>query len=70
MRLEVPLAGRSSELFSPGKGWEDSAALGFLVPGFNAGPEPNDDVLVVSNVGGELGVQPLGADVVGVRAWA
>ncbi|MCJ1334064.1 hypothetical protein MMC10_010771 [Thelotrema lepadinum] len=73
VRLEVPLAGRSSELFSPGKGWEDSATLGVLVPGFRAAGasdgEVADDVLTVSNAGGNAGVQPLGADIVGVRVW-
>ena len=73
VRLEVPLAGRSSELFSPGNGWEDSATLGVLVPGFRVGGgsdgEVVNDLLTVSNVGGNAGVQPLGADVVGVRVW-
>ena len=72
VRLEVPLAGRSSELFSPGKGWEDSATLGVLVPGFHFGGSDGkmvNDLLTVSNIGGEADVQPLGADVVAVRVW-
>jgi len=64
-RLEVPLSGRSSELFSPMLGWGDSATLGMLVDGF--GMEEGGDVITVSNVGGEDGVDPAGADFVGVR---
>ncbi|KAJ5110431.1 hypothetical protein N7532_000966 [Penicillium argentinense] len=31
VRLDVPLSGKHSELFGPGKGWWDTATLGFLV---------------------------------------
>ncbi|GAB7341081.1 hypothetical protein MBLNU457_7396t3 [Dothideomycetes sp. NU457] len=62
-RLEVPLSGRSSELFGPMLGWGDSAVLGLLVDGFGVGNEEN--VITVGNVGGELGVDAAGADFVG-----
>ncbi|KAK5163632.1 uncharacterized protein LTR77_010581 [Saxophila tyrrhenica] len=64
-RLEVPLSGRSSELFSPMKGWGDPATLGMLVGGF--GGAGGRDEIVVSNAGGGDGVQPYGADFVGLR---
>lgn len=65
VRLEVPLSGRSSELFSPMKGWGDPATLGVLVDGFGSGGVK--DEIVVGNVNGEAGVQPFGADFVGLR---
>jgi len=65
VRLEVPLSGRSSELFSPMKGWGDPATLGVLVGGFGSGG--GEDELVVSNADGDAGVQPYGADLVGLR---
>lgn len=64
-RLEVPLSGVHSELFSPEKGWQDSATYGVLVPGWRDG----ENEVVVSNQDGELGVQPLGADFVGLRVY-
>lgn len=64
-RLEVPLSGVQSELFSPEKGWQDSATYGVLIPGWKDG----ENEVVVSNEGGELGVQPLGADFVGLRVY-
>ncbi|KAF2772394.1 putative alpha-galactosidase D [Teratosphaeria nubilosa] len=67
VRLEVPLSGRSSELYSPIHGWGDSAVLGMLVPGFKGGP--GKDEIVVSNVGGEAGVQRLGPDLVGLKVF-
>ena len=67
VRLEVPLSGRSSELFSPGMGWYDSATLGVLVPGFGTGS--GNDTIVVSNVGGEEGAQSYGADFVGMKVY-
>ncbi|CAD0081630.1 unnamed protein product [Aureobasidium vineae] len=64
-RLEVPLSGRSSELYSAMKGWGDSAVLGVLVDGWKEG----DNEVVVGNVGGEKGVQSLGADFVGLKVF-
>lgn len=68
IRLEVPLSGRSSELFSVDNGWEDSATLGVLVPGFGLG-QGGMDTIVVGNADGEAGVQSDGADFVGVTIW-
>lgn len=67
VRLEVPLSGRSSELFSPMRGWGDAATLGVLVGGFGTGEAGEGDNIVGSNVGGEEGVQPQGAHFVGLR---
>ena len=68
LRIEVPLSGRSSELFSPMRGWGDSAVLGALVSGGGSiGGE--GDVVVVGNVGGEEGVESYGADFVGSRVF-
>lgn len=75
VRLEVPLSGRSSELFSPMKGWGDSATLGVLVGGWNSvagtddrsGDHAGFDTVVISNEGGDEGVQLYGADFVGLR---
>lgn len=64
-RLEVPLSGRSSELYSPMKGWGDSAVLGVLLSGWKEG----DNEVVIGNVGGEKGVQSLGADFVGLKVF-
>ncbi|KAH0293483.1 putative alpha-galactosidase [Aureobasidium namibiae CBS 147.97] len=64
-RLEVPLSGRSSELYSSMKGWGDSAVLGVLVHGWKEG----DNEVVIGNVGGEKGVQSLGADFVGLKVF-
>jgi len=64
-RLEVPLSGRSSELYSSMKGWGDSAVLGLLVRGWKEG----DNEVVIGNVGGEKGVQSLGADFVGLKVF-
>lgn len=66
VRLEVPLSGRSSELFSPMRGWGDPATLGVLVDGFGSG-DGGEDEIVVSNFGGEDGDQPHGAHFVGLR---
>ena len=65
VRLDVPLSGHSSELFSPMKGWGDPAMLGILVDGFSSGE--GKDTIVISNANGEAGVQPYGADFVGLR---
>ena len=62
------MSGRSSELFSEGKGWFDGASLGILVGSWGSG-EGSDDVLIVGNEGGEAGVVEFGADFVGVRVW-
>ncbi|THY23498.1 putative alpha-galactosidase D [Aureobasidium pullulans] len=64
-RLEVPLSGRSSELYSSMKGWGDSAVLGVLVDGWKQG----DNEVVIGNLGGVKGVQPLGADFVGLKVF-
>ena len=66
-RLELPLAGRSSELFSVDKGWDDSGNFGVLVEGFKG--ESGGDEVVIGNVGGEDGVQPMGAEFVGMRVF-
>ena len=63
VRIEVPLSGRHSELFGPGLGWWDSASFGVLTGGWKDG----ENVVVIGNVGGEEGVQPFGADFVGLR---
>jgi len=47
VRLEVPLSGRSSELFSPGDGWFDVGSLAILVPGF--GGRAGGDVITIGN---------------------
>ena len=65
VRLEVPLSGRSSELYSPMKGWGDPATLGILVDGWATGN--GNDTITVGNAGGDMGVQPYGADFVGLR---
>ena len=67
VRLEVPLSGRSSELFSPMKGWGDPAMLGMLVHGFGTGGR--EDKTVVSNANGACcgSVQPDGPHFVGLR---
>jgi alpha-galactosidase len=36
-RVEVPLSGRSSELFSVGKGWEDGGIFGATLSGWKQG---------------------------------
>ncbi|QDS73740.1 hypothetical protein FKW77_004773 [Venturia effusa] len=64
-RIEVPLAGRSSEVFSPGKGWEDTGVFRVEVGGWRVG----DNEVVVGNLGGDSGVQKLGADFVGMGVW-
>jgi alpha-galactosidase len=64
-RVEVPLSGRSSELFSAGKGWEDVGIFGATLRGWKQG----DNTLVVGNEGGGTGVQSFGADVVGLEVF-
>lgn len=68
-RVEVPLSGKSSELFSPGKGWEDTGNFGVLLGGWN---EDGENMVVVGNVGGvnsDLGSVGFGADFVGLSVW-
>lgn len=67
-RLEVPLSGRSSELYSPMRGWGDPATLGVLTTGWGLGVN-GTDTIEVSNVGGDAGVEPYGADFVGIRVF-
>lgn len=64
-RLEVPLSGVHSELYSPEKGWQDTATYGVLTSGW----EDGENEVVVSNQGGELGVQPVGAEFVGLKVF-
>ncbi|KAF7171095.1 hypothetical protein CNMCM5623_003551 [Aspergillus felis] len=65
VRLEVPLSGRHSELYSPGKGWWDTATLGVLTSGWKKG----QNKVVFGNEGGQNGFQTYAADFVGVRVW-
>ncbi|KAI9735290.1 MAG: hypothetical protein M1834_001881 [Cirrosporium novae-zelandiae] len=64
-RVELPLSGHSSELFSPENGWQDSGTFGVLVGGFGTGS--GSDTIVVSNEGGSAGVESYGADFVGFK---
>ncbi|TVY80956.1 putative alpha-galactosidase D [Lachnellula suecica] len=64
-RIEVPLSGKSSELFSPGKGWEDTGIFGVLVDGWKAG----SNAVVVGNHGGAGGYQTYAADFVGMGVY-
>jgi alpha-galactosidase len=66
-RLELPLAGRSSELFSVGKGWDDSSTFGVLIGGLDG--ENGKAEVVIGNVGGADGIQPMGAEFVGMRVF-
>ena len=66
-RLELPLTGRSSELFSVDKGWDDSGTFGVLIDGL--GGESGVDRVVIGNVNGADGVQPMGAEFVGMRVF-
>ncbi|KAJ9296199.1 hypothetical protein DTO271G3_5340 [Paecilomyces variotii] len=65
VRLEVPLSGRHSELYGPGRGWWDTATLGVLTSGWNEGLNQ----VVIGNEGGEHGFQPSAADFVGLRVY-
>jgi alpha-galactosidase len=64
-RIEVPLSGRSGELFSPGKGWEDVGIYNVTLDGWEQG----DNTLVVGNKGGYSGVQSYAADFVGLEVF-
>jgi alpha-galactosidase len=61
-RIEVPLSGRSSELFSPADGWEDTGTFGVLVGGWVEGVNE----VRVGNVYGDEGLVAAGADFVGL----
>ncbi|KAJ5600931.1 hypothetical protein N7450_001998 [Penicillium hetheringtonii] len=65
VRLEVPLSGKHSELFGPGKGWWDTSTLGILVAGWKNGT----NVLVIGNDSGDDVVQSYGADFVGLTVF-
>ncbi|PMD45999.1 carbohydrate-binding module family 35 protein [Hyaloscypha variabilis F] len=64
-RVELPLSGRSSELFSPGLGWEDTGLFGVLLDGWTDG---NNEV-VVGNVYGNEGLVNYAADFVGLGIY-
>jgi len=61
-RLELPLSGRSSELFSPGRGWQDTGVFGVLLDGWSEG----ENEVLVGNVYGDEGLVSYGADFVGL----
>lgn len=65
VRLEVPLSGKHSELFGPGKGWWDTSTLGLLVGGWKSG----DNIVVVGNEAGDDSFQSYGADFVGLKVF-
>lgn len=64
-RIEVPLSGRSSELFSPGLGWEDTSVFGVLTDGWIEG----SNEVVVGNENGAEGLVSQGADFVGLGVY-
>lgn len=64
-RTEVPLSGRSSELFSPGLGWQDTGTFGVLTEGCVEGV----NVVVVGNQYGDQGLVSYGADFVGMDVY-
>jgi alpha-galactosidase len=64
-RIEVPLSGRSSELFSPGLGWEDTGLFGVLTEGWVQG----SNEVVVGNEYGDEGLVSYGADFVGLGVY-
>lgn len=64
-RIEVPLSGRSSELFSPGLGWQDTGTFGVLTEGWVEGV----NVVVVGNQYGDEGLVSYGADFVGMDVY-
>lgn len=65
VRLEVPLSGRHSELFGPGKGWWDTSTLGLSIGGWKNG----QNVVVVGNEAGDDVFQTWGADFVGLKVF-
>ncbi len=50
-KLELPLSGRTSKLFSQGKGWEDTEVFGVLLDGCIKG----ENEVVLGNVYGHEG---------------
>ena len=64
-RIEVPLSGRSSELFSPGLGWEDTGKFVVLAEGWVNGVNE----VVVGNEDGAAGLVSDGADFVGLAVY-
>ncbi|KAK2624138.1 hypothetical protein QTJ16_006772 [Diplocarpon rosae] len=66
-RIEVPLSGKSSELFAPGGGWEDTGVFGVLLPGWKGGEGEN--VVVVGNQGAEGALVEWGPDFIGLEVW-
>ncbi|TVY50818.1 putative alpha-galactosidase D [Lachnellula cervina] len=65
-RIEVPLSGNSSELFSPGLGWQDTGIFKVSVGGWQEGTNS----VVVGNQGGAAGYQSYGADFVGMGIYS
>lgn len=61
-RIEVPLSGNTSELFSVGDGWFDTGVFSVLVSGWKEGVNE----VVVGNVYGDEGIVSYGADFVGL----
>jgi alpha-galactosidase len=64
-RIEVPLSGRSSELFSPGLGWQDTGTFGVLTEGWVEGVNN----VVIGNEYGAEGLVSYGADFVGLGVY-
>jgi alpha-galactosidase len=64
-RVELPLSGRSSELFSPGLGWQDTGVFGVLLPGWTNG----ENRIIVGNIYGDEGLVSYGADFVGLGVY-
>lgn len=65
VRLEVPLSGRHSELFGPGKGWWDTSTLGLTIDGWKNG----SNLVVVGNEAGDDAFESYGADFVGFKLF-
>jgi alpha-galactosidase len=65
VRLEVPLSGQHSELFSAGLGWWDTGRLGMAVDGWRDGANR----VVIGNEGGADGFEAFGADFVGLKLY-
>lgn len=61
-RVEVPLSGRSSELFTATLGWDDTGVFEVLLPGWKTG----NNAVVVGNTFGAGGLVDWGADFVGL----